>query len=51
MKTLQEICKPIDHHLQEFEEKFVSKLKSDVNLLNDVVNYVLQNRGKRFRPI
>jgi len=51
MKTLQEICRPIEKYLQQFEEKFIAKLKSDVELLNKVISYVLQNRGKRFRPI
>lgn len=51
MKTLQEICKPIENHLQEFEEKFTAKLKPNVELLDKVINYIIQNRGKRFRPI
>ncbi|MBN1352874.1 polyprenyl synthetase family protein [candidate division KSB1 bacterium] len=51
MDTLQQICKPIESDLQEFEVRLQEKLKSDVELLDTVIHYVLQNQGKRFRPI
>lgn len=49
--TLNEICKPINQELEQFEEQFKASLNSKVLLLNKVVDYVIAHRGKRLRPI
>lgn len=48
---LKEITKPIKNDLAEFQIEFESALHSDVKLINTVCKYIIQRRGKRFRPI
>ena len=48
---LKEITKPIKNDLAEFQIEFESALHSDVKLINTVSKYIIQRRGKRFRPI
>ncbi len=48
---LKEITKPIKNDLGKFQLEFDSALQSDVKLINTVSKYIIQRRGKRFRPI
>jgi octaprenyl-diphosphate synthase len=48
---LKEITKPIKDDLDKFQIEFESALHSDVKLINTVSKYIIQRRGKRFRPI
>lgn len=48
---LKEITKPIKNDLDKFQLEFESALQSDVKLINTVSKYIIQRRGKRFRPI
>ena len=48
---LKEITKPIKDDLDKFQIEFDSALQSDVKLINTVSKYIIQRRGKRFRPI
>jgi len=48
---LKEITKPIKDDLDKFQIEFESALQSDVKLINTVSKYIIQRRGKRFRPI
>ena len=48
---LKEITKPIKNDLEKFQIEFESALHSDVKLINTVSKYIIQRRGKRFRPI
>jgi octaprenyl-diphosphate synthase len=48
---LKEITKPIKDDLIKFQTEFDSALHSDVKLINTVSKYIIQRRGKRFRPI
>jgi octaprenyl-diphosphate synthase len=49
--TLKEIIEPIKEDLVEFEQEFKAMLKSDVFLIDQVVRYLVAQRGKRLRPI
>jgi octaprenyl-diphosphate synthase len=49
--ALDEIKKPIAQELRLFEEKFKASLKSDVALLDTIMNYVVKRKGKEMRPI
>ena len=49
--TLTEIIAPIAEDLAEFEQEFRAMLKSDVFLIDQVVRYLVAQRGKRLRPI
>jgi len=48
---LKNITEPIKFELEKFQVEFDSALKSDVKLINTVSKYIIQRRGKRFRPI
>ena len=48
---LKEITTPIWADMEKFQIQFESALKSDVKLINTVSKYIIQRRGKRFRPI
>ncbi len=48
---LKEITKSIKSDLDKFQIEFESALHSDVKLINTVSKYIIQRRGKRFRPI
>ena len=48
---LKEIKKPIALELALFEDKFKASLKSDVALLDTIMNYVVKRKGKQMRPI
>ncbi len=50
MKTIDQIIKPIEQELRAFESNFRSILRSDILLLDAVVSYLLNRKGKRIRP-
>ncbi len=51
MLTLEEIRKPIQGNLQEFEKKFRVSMKSSVPLLDTVTRYIYKRKGKQMRPM
>ncbi len=48
--NLKDIGKPVQEHLDEFNDFFKDSMKSDVSLLNLIIDYVLKKKGKRVRP-
>jgi len=51
MITIEEIKKPIDPYLRDFEKKFGDSMKSSVPLLDRVTRYLLKRKGKQMRPM
>jgi octaprenyl-diphosphate synthase len=51
MLTLEEIKKPIQLNLQEFDQKFRVSMKSSVALLDTVTRYIYKQKGKQMRPM
>jgi octaprenyl-diphosphate synthase len=51
MLTLEEIKKPIQLNLQEFDQKFRISMKSSVALLDTVTRYLYKQKGKQMRPM
>ncbi|MDX1739853.1 MAG: polyprenyl synthetase family protein [Rhodothermales bacterium] len=49
--SLSEIRAPVEEDLKEFRRYFRSAMRSDVRLLDRVVQYVLRQKGKQLRPI
>ncbi len=49
--SLEEICKPIKEDLSAWENEYRNLLKSNVFLIDKVVQYLIANKGKRLRPI
>lgn len=51
MSTLEEIKLPVSKELDEFEHFFREAAKSEIKLLNLVINYIIRNKGKQIRPL
>lgn len=49
--TLDEIKTPIAKEMGEFEGKFRSSMKTDVLLLDKIMNYIVKRKGKQMRPM
>ncbi|MEI6311486.1 MAG: polyprenyl synthetase family protein [Bacteroidota bacterium] len=50
-KILDEIKKPILKELNSFEDKLKESMKSNVVLLDTIMNYIVQRKGKQIRPM
>lgn len=50
-KTVDEIKKPVNHHMEAFAEKFKDAMKSSVPLLDKITNYIIKRKGKQIRPM
>ncbi len=51
MAKLDEIRKPVDSEMIEFEKRFREVMKSKIPLLSIVTNYLLRRKGKQIRPL
>ncbi|MCX7861380.1 MAG: polyprenyl synthetase family protein [Bacteroidales bacterium] len=51
MSILNQIKKPVQKELQEFDEFFSSYLQGNTPLLNIITSYVLKTKGKQIRPL
>lgn len=49
-KTLKEITAPVSENLSEFRSFFKETIQSDVFLLDQIINYLLRQKGKELRP-
>ena len=50
-QKLSDIKAPITKEIDEFEKKFRSSMKSDVLLLDKIMNYIVKRKGKQMRPM
>ena len=51
MPSLASIKNPIDKEMAEFEAYFRRTMRSDIPLLNIILNYILRRKGKQMRPL
>lgn len=49
-RTLQEITNPVQNHLKTFRTFFKDEISSDVFLLDQIIHYLLRQKGKEIRP-
>ncbi|TDB61191.1 polyprenyl synthetase family protein [Arundinibacter roseus] len=49
--SIQEIQAPIQDEMKAFEQKFRDFMKSDVRLLDQIMNYIVRRKGKQLRPM
>ena len=49
--TLENIKTPIVAEMDEFELKFRASMKTDVFLLDRIMNYIVKRKGKQMRPM
>lgn len=51
MLTVEEMMKPIDAEMSEFEVRFRQSMKSKVPLLDKITHYIIRRKGKQMRPM
>ncbi|MDA3818681.1 MAG: polyprenyl synthetase family protein [Prolixibacteraceae bacterium] len=51
MSRLDKIKKPVANELKDFEQFFRETARSDISLLNTIVNYLVRRKGKQIRPL
>jgi octaprenyl-diphosphate synthase len=51
MKPVEKIKAPIRHEMELFESKFKEAMKTQVPLLNRVMDYIIHRKGKQMRPM
>jgi Geranylgeranyl pyrophosphate synthase len=51
MSALTGIKKPVEIEMAEFEVYFSRTMRSDIPLLNIILNYILRRKGKQMRPL
>jgi len=51
MSALTGIKKPVEIEMAEFELYFSKTMRSDIPLLNIILNYILRRKGKQMRPL
>lgn len=49
--TLDQIKSPIAREMEEFEVKFRASMKTNVFLLDKIMNYIVKRKGKQMRPM
>jgi octaprenyl-diphosphate synthase len=51
MPVLTRIKRPVDKEMALFEAYFSNTMRSDIPLLNIILNYILRRKGKQMRPL
>jgi len=51
MSDLTRIKKPVEKEMAEFEAYFGKTMRSEIPLLNIILNYILRRKGKQMRPL
>ena len=51
MPALTRIKKPVETEMAEFEAYFRRTMRSEIPLLNIILNYILRRKGKQMRPL
>ena len=51
MSILEDIKRPIAVELQVFEKKLKDSMRSNVALLDTIMHYIVQRKGKQIRPM
>lgn len=51
MMTVNDIMKPIELEMKEFEIRFQQNMQSNVPLLDKITQYIIRRKGKQMRPM
>jgi octaprenyl-diphosphate synthase len=51
LKLVEQIKKPIQFEMENFEEKFKDSMVSKVPLFNRITHYIVRRKGKQMRPM
>ncbi|CAI9430191.1 Octaprenyl-diphosphate synthase [Candidatus Ornithobacterium hominis] len=50
-KIVNTIKQPIDEEMKAFEKKFYASMKTNVSLLDRIMQYIVRRKGKQMRPM
>ena len=50
-RTVDDIKRPVNKHMEIFEDKFRDAMKSSVPLLDKITSYIYKRKGKQIRPL
>jgi octaprenyl-diphosphate synthase len=51
MAVLTQIRQPVDKEMAQFEAYFSKTMRSEIPLLNIILNYIIRRKGKQMRPL
>jgi octaprenyl-diphosphate synthase len=51
MAVLAQIRRPVDKEMAQFEAYFSKTMRSEIPLLNIILNYIIRRKGKQMRPL
>jgi len=51
MSVMDKIKNPVEKEMAEFEAYFSRTMRSDIPLLNIILNYIIRRKGKQMRPL
>lgn len=51
MSELSQIRRPVEKEMADFESYFSRTMRSNIPLLNVILNYILRRKGKQMRPL
>jgi octaprenyl-diphosphate synthase len=51
MAVLTQIRRPVDKEMSQFESYFSKTMRSEIPLLNIILNYIIRRKGKQMRPL
>lgn len=51
MAVLTQIRRPVDKEMAQFEAYFSKTMRSEIPLLNIILNYIIRRKGKQMRPL
>jgi len=51
MAVLTQIKRPVDKEMAQFEAYFSKTMRSEIPLLNIILNYIIRRKGKQMRPL
>jgi octaprenyl-diphosphate synthase len=51
MSDLNSIRRPVEREMADFESYFNKTMRSNIPLLNIILNYILRRKGKQMRPL
>jgi len=49
--SIENLSRPVSDELALFHREFATSFQSDVSMINDIANYILDQKSKRIRPL
>jgi len=49
--SIEDLSRPVSDELALFHREFAGSFQSDIGMINDIANYILEQKSKRIRPL